>query len=355
MTQAQEKTNKYMCVFVSDIPTFISYSQYGVVSGFERLLKKVDKDDYNKIMDILKTSITKKEQELDVMDLDTDAPEAKERQTEIDELKMHVNKTQLTKEEFMKETLGKQQVEKIIDSKFTTETKKRNLTKLINQTDFKEEIKKDLKQKVQTLVNTDHGNKEETQVLDNFKELTKTNLDESQKFHRKYVFTIETDNCNYLVSIGGKMDGIDHDNKKVIEIKNRVRRLFGMWREYEKAQLMCYLYLTNYPKGVLVERYRNRSNELELDYSEKYMDDILGRLKIFCQEFCKFIERPLQEKQEFYSQTERDKEDHILDILDTVNQIYNESKDTELDTESEAEMKEYNSDISSCLLSDASI
>lgn len=341
-----------MCIFASDLSTFTSYSQYSIVSSFERLLKRVDKDDYITIMDMLKDDISKREDELiQAMDTDHDEPtETKKRQVEIQELKININKTQMTKEDFMKEILGKTQVEKIIDSKFTTETKKRNLTKLVNKSEYRDEIKRDLKQKITTLVNTDHGNKEETSVLEKFQKTKNTDLDESQKFYSKHAFTIETPMYNYKVSIGGKMDGIDHNNKKVVEIKNRVRQLFGMLREYEKVQLMSYLYMTGYNKGLLVERYRDKSNEFELEYNERYMSKLLDKLKLFCQEFCKFIERPIEEKKAFYNQTEREKEDYILDILDNVSNQY-ESNNNDTDVE----MRGYNSDISSCLLSDTSI
>lgn len=350
-----EKKTKYIYIFASDLSTFTSYSQYSIVSSFERLLKRVDKEDYTKIMDMLKDDITKREDELiQAMETECDEPasiqETKKRQEEIQELKMNISKTQLTKEDFMKEILGKTQVEKIIDSKFTTETKKRNLTKLVNKSEYREEIKRDLKQKITTLVNTDHGNKEETSVLEKFQKAKNTDLDESQKFYSKHAFTIETPMCNYKVSLGGKMDGIDHNNRKVVEIKNRVRQLFGTLREYEKVQLMSYLYMTGYEKGLLVERYRDKSNEFELEYSERYMSKILDKLKLFCQEFCKFIERPIEEKKAFYNQTEREKEDYILDILDNVSNQYESNCD-----DGTEELRGYNSDISSCLLSDTSI
>ena len=47
-------------------------------------------------------------------------------------------------------------------------------------------------------------------------------------------------------SIGGKVDGIafEEDNsKRILEIKNRVNRLFYNLRDYEKIQIYSYMFI----------------------------------------------------------------------------------------------------------------
>jgi hypothetical protein len=63
--------------------------------------------------------------------------------------------------------------------------------------------------------------------------------------------------ASYPVSVGGKIDGMTRDGSALIEVKNRVNRLFNAASEYERVQCMCYLAI--YPgaqKCVLAEGLR---------------------------------------------------------------------------------------------------
>lgn len=53
--------------------------------------------------------------------------------------------------------------------------------------------------------------------------------------------------------IGGKIDAITKDRSMVVEIKNRIRRLFHKIPFYEIVQVQCYLQLLNVSKGIVVE------------------------------------------------------------------------------------------------------
>jgi len=55
------------------------------------------------------------------------------------------------------------------------------------------------------------------------------------------------------VWIGGKIDAITEDRSLVIEIKNRIRRLFYKVPFYEIVQLQCYLHLLDVSRGAVVE------------------------------------------------------------------------------------------------------
>lgn len=58
--------------------------------------------------------------------------------------------------------------------------------------------------------------------------------------------------------IGGKIDGISADRTMVIEIKNRVNRLFRRAPAYEMVQVQTYLELLDVDRGMLVECLRAR-------------------------------------------------------------------------------------------------
>lgn len=53
--------------------------------------------------------------------------------------------------------------------------------------------------------------------------------------------------------VGGKIDAIDDDRTLLIEIKNRVNRLFYRIPFYESVQVQAYLHLLDLERGVLVE------------------------------------------------------------------------------------------------------
>lgn len=55
------------------------------------------------------------------------------------------------------------------------------------------------------------------------------------------------------VYIGGKIDAITSDRKLVVEIKNRIRRLFHKVPFYEIIQLQTYLQLLQVDRGIIVE------------------------------------------------------------------------------------------------------
>lgn len=57
--------------------------------------------------------------------------------------------------------------------------------------------------------------------------------------------------------VGGKIDAIDEDRTLLIEIKNRVNRLFYRVPFYEQVQVQTYLHLLNLDKGILVECLKN--------------------------------------------------------------------------------------------------
>lgn len=59
--------------------------------------------------------------------------------------------------------------------------------------------------------------------------------------------------------VGGKIDAIDEDRTLLIEIKNRVNRLFYRIPFYESVQVQAYLHLLDLERGVLVECLKSRA------------------------------------------------------------------------------------------------
>jgi hypothetical protein len=82
----------------------------------------------------------------------------------------------------------------------------------------------------------------------------------------------------WRIYVGGKCDGIGRrptDGKRVVlEIKNRVSRLFRSVPEYERIQIMCYLFVLGMDEALLLERYRDDSMEHGVTFDEVYWREL---------------------------------------------------------------------------------
>lgn len=96
---------------------------------------------------------------------------------------------------------------------------------------------------------TTYGTASEHVALDRMRESVLIDAKPDCAFYKKSVGTID----GVTVFVGGKIDGITEDRSLVVEIKNRIRRLFYKVPFYEIVQLQCYLHLLNVDKGVIVE------------------------------------------------------------------------------------------------------
>ena len=99
--------------------------------------------------------------------------------------------------------------------------------------------KKILKECVLSKVNTHFGTKNETTGLKKYIKESKENVKTVNKFLKKYIFKT----TKYKWSIGGRIDGINESETTIIEIKNRVHKLFYNLREYEKVQIFAYMFI----------------------------------------------------------------------------------------------------------------
>ena len=110
--------------------------------------------------------------------------------------------------------------------------------------------KQELKYLVNSATNTRFGISNESKGIDIFTQKTGKTIESSQG---RQVLTFHTDDINgYIFEFVGKCDGITSDNK-VVEIKNRQKKLFGEVRDYEMCQIQTYLHMIKLNKAYLVE------------------------------------------------------------------------------------------------------
>ena len=81
---------------------------------------------------------------------------------------------------------------------------------------------------------------------------------------------------SYCLILKGKVDGQSGD--RIIETKNRTKRLFKVLREYEQVQLEAYMYLTGIYKATLTEHYNDESYEIDYEHNHEFWCDCLKNI-----------------------------------------------------------------------------
>jgi hypothetical protein len=100
---------------------------------------------------------------------------------------------------------------------------------------------------------TSYGNMHEARVLEYVRDTLGIACREDPTFYKAQQGVCSGTWGSLPWYVGGKIDAIDEDRTLLIEIKNRVNRLFYRIPFYEQVQVQTYLHLLNLDKGVLVE------------------------------------------------------------------------------------------------------
>jgi len=212
--------------------------------------------------------------------------------------KMHEDGYQLIPHKTSEETIreNKLDISGCKNSKSATELtdNKKSLMKTIESNKkMTMEKKQELKDAVQNVGNTHFGIKNENGVIDYYCKTYEKKMKPVSGFKFKNAPQFVSANRKYQWNIGGKVDGITEDGI-LIEIKNRVNKLFGTLRDYERVQLQTYLYLYNLKVGHLVEGIIKEDgsigmNAIEDKFNEELWNDLMQDLKIFAEIFEKSI------------------------------------------------------------------
>lgn len=100
---------------------------------------------------------------------------------------------------------------------------------------------------------TAYGNVQETNVLNYIRTRLGIECQEDPTFYKREHGVCSGPWGDLPWFVGGKIDAIDRDRTLLIEIKNRVNRLFHRVPFYEQVQVQTYLELLGLHRGVLVE------------------------------------------------------------------------------------------------------
>lgn len=179
------------------------------------------------------------------------------------------------------ETILKQSCKNAVNCNTTQESHKlesdikRKITNILPDKDLK-----DIKEFINTDINTKRGIKNEEVIIQNYNKKHKTIItDNNDKLFTYPLIEINKNNILYKFNISAKIDGLN--DGMLIEIKNRRNKLLGKIPEYEKVQLEIYLRILQLPIGKLVENYNNTFQEHIYNSNDKLWNYILEELYSF--------------------------------------------------------------------------
>lgn len=125
-----------------------------------------------------------------------------------------------------------------------------------------------------------YGNAYEDRVLDHIRDHLGLDAHRDETFYKKELGSVN----GYRVSVGGKIDAINTSRSTVIEIKNRINRLFLRVPRYEFVQVQCYLQLVDVDKGCLVECLQRDTcsvNVIPIEKDAHQWDIIVSHVRAF--------------------------------------------------------------------------
>ena len=109
---------------------------------------------------------------------------------------------------------------------------------------------------------TNYGNTHEHHVLTYIRDTLGIQCAEDPTFYKVQAGVAQGPWGSFPWHVGGKIDAIDNNKTLLIEIKNRVNRLFYRVPFYEQVQVQAYLHLLDIDRGVLVECLKTREEEV---------------------------------------------------------------------------------------------
>ena len=206
-------------------------------------------------------------------------------QKEIEEVRVKVNS-----DPKLSPTQKTEVIEKAKTKAFTNrETKIKNeiekvRTKVNSDPKLSQVQKAEVIEHVRSKVSTTHGIRNEDQTADTVTEKEGARLSRDEAFYDLDVCTI--DGIPFCVT--GRVDRIEEcpDGSRVlVEIKNRMNRLFRSVPEYENIQIQVYLRMLGLGRARLVEQYNTQVLSHDVTRDDAFWEGaILPGLKQFCQD-----------------------------------------------------------------------
>jgi hypothetical protein len=188
------------------------------------------------------------------------------------------------KEETLQSSLNSRQKDIIYEGVGKSESGQQVVT---NVTQIKKKIqdlpnvsesdKEELFKFAQKLHYTTHGSKAEDSIKKSVEIQKSIEILKDDVFRKRHLFDVG----EYNVFIGGKCDGIAQleGRETIVEIKNRINRLFRTIPDYEKVQLYSYMYIYKLENGLLIENYNHEKNMIPCRFDSSEWNNYSEELK----------------------------------------------------------------------------
>lgn len=150
--------------------------------------------------------------------------------------------------------------------------------------DYEQRLRKTLKRAitpqdksvVRDYINTSRGIKHEKSTFESLQQKDPTVKLETDA--KRYQRTIAVPNSALRYFISGYIDGVETNNQRIIEIKNRQSRLFNHVPLYEQIQCQAYLFLTGLEVCEHTESFRGALQTTTLRWEPMFWSAVLERL-----------------------------------------------------------------------------
>jgi hypothetical protein len=122
---------------------------------------------------------------------------------------------------------------------------------------------------------TTHGTRSEDKTADKVTAETGLTWLKDNNFYDLPLLETE-DGTTFFIT--GKVDRIEVEpdgSRTLVEIKNRMRCLFGTLREYENVQIQVYLRMLGLTRAKLIEQYNNTTGTLMVTRDEEIWDNVI--------------------------------------------------------------------------------
>lgn len=168
---------------------------------------------------------------------------------------------------------------------------KNNINIKFDDADININDKKQVMKSIDNVINTRYGVRNENNILALYENRTGNIVINNNIYYQRKVY----EDLTIIIYMCGKIDGIirKRNQDSIIEIKNRMNKLFYKLKDYEKVQLMCYMHLFQFTFGQLIEGYcgddKTEINIIKIKYDYDYMKNILSSIIVFSKFYHKFI------------------------------------------------------------------
>lgn len=141
-----------------------------------------------------------------------------------------------------------------------------------------------LKERCKSKIYTEFGTHKEAHVADVVcKENKGMKIHKDDVYRKRALFDFGSSEGKVRVFVGGKCDGLLTDDQggptKIVEIKNRMKRLFDRVPEYERIQVLAYLFIHGLRDGVLIENYNGQTKHHAVEFDEEFWNRVTSDIR----------------------------------------------------------------------------